>query len=148
MPRKPGAASSKTTKTTKRSTAPKPASGSGAIDPKQAEIEAEVAAFFAEFEQEQAEDLEEAWLAGFYNPLEDLPKLRKRPLTLAEQDWLAAAWEREWLLGEDGNESLYYTAPPPKFNPKKADWYLRPDMTEFLDEPMLLSEAIKKHPIA
>lgn len=145
MPRKSGAASSKNTK---RTTASKSVDGPGAIDPKQAEIEAEVAAFFAEFEQEQAEDLEGAWLAGFYNPLEDLPKLRKRPLTLAEQDWLAAAWEQELLLGEDGNESLYYTAPPPKFNPKKADWYLRPDMTEFLDEPMLLSEAIKKYPIA
>lgn len=148
MPRKSGTASSKRSKTTKRSTQPKPAAGQGAIDAKQAEIEAEVAAFFAEFEQEQAENLEEAWLAGFYNPLEDVPKLRKRPLTLVEQDWLVAAWDREWLLGEDGNESLYYTAPPPKFNPKQADWYLRPDLTEFLDEPMLLSEAVKKYPIS
>lgn len=148
MPRKSGTASSKRSKTTKRSTRPKSAAGQAPLDPAEAAIAAEVAAFFAEFEQEQSENLEEAWLAGFYNPLEDAPKLRKRPLTLVEQDWLVAAWEREWLLGEDGNESLYYTAPPPKFNPKQADWYLRPDMTEFLEEPMLLSEAIKKYPIS
>ncbi|MGI0489790.1 hypothetical protein ACN4EK_30595 [Pantanalinema rosaneae CENA516] len=148
MPRKSGSAASKKSKTTKRSTPPKPVAGQGSSDPKDAAIAAEVAAFFAEFEQEQAKDLEGAWLAGFYNPLEDVPRLRKRPLTLVEQDWLVAAWDREWLLGEDGKESLYYTAPPPKFNPKQADWYLRPDMTEFLDEPMLLSEAIKKYPIS
>ena len=36
---------------------------------------------------------------------------------------------------------------PPAFDEAQADWYLRPDLTEGIEEPMLLKEAIVSHPI-
>lgn len=64
-----------------------------------------------------------------------------------EEDWLAIAHLVDWLDGEDDLEAIYFTAPPPNFALEQADWYVRPDLSSFLEEPVLLREACRRYPI-
>ena len=91
-----------------------------------------------------------AWSAGVYNPLAqvDLLAVGARYLEPEEEDWLALARMVGWLLVEEELEAIYFTAPPPTFALEQADWYVRPDLTTFLESPVLLREAVQQHPIA
>jgi hypothetical protein len=113
-------------------------------------LQAEVAAFFAQYQQEQPEEMALAWSAGVYNPLAqvDLLAVGVRYLEPEEEDWLALARMVGWLLVEEELEAIYFTAPPPDFALEQADWYVRPDLTTFLEAPVLLREAVPQHPIA
>lgn len=117
-----------------------------------AAIEAEVEAFFAQYQQEHPEEMAMAWEAGVYNPLGqvDLLAVGARFLEPAEEDWLYMAKIIGWLqLMEDEDElnALYFTAPPPDFALEQADWYVRPGLTTFLEEPQRLSEVVERYPI-
>lgn len=126
--------------------APQPAVQSDAA------IEAEVEAFFAQYQQEHPEEMALAWEAGVYNPFGqvDLLAVGARFLQPAEEDWLYMAKIVGWLqLTEDEDElnAIYFTAPPPAFALEQADWYVRPDLTTFLEEPQRLSEVVERYPI-
>lgn len=84
-----------------------------------------------------------------YHPLTDVDLLAvgARFLEAAEEDWLEIARMVEWLDVEDGLDAIYFTAPPPDFALEQADWYVRPDLTVFLEEPMLRREMIQRYPI-
>lgn len=112
-------------------------------------MQAEVELFFAQYQQEHLEDVALAWSAGVYNPLADVDLLAvgARFLEPEEEDWLAIARMVEWLDVEDEMDAIYFTAPPPNFALELADWYVRPDLTSFFEEPMLLREVIQRHPI-
>ncbi|MBD2037745.1 hypothetical protein H6F76_22585 [Leptolyngbya sp. FACHB-321] len=112
-------------------------------------LQAEVEAFFAQSQQEHSEELALAWLAGVYNPLAqvDLLAVGARFLKPEEEDWLALARLVGWLSVEDELDAIYFTAPPPAFALEQADWYVRPDLTTFLDEPVLLRAAVQQYPI-
>jgi hypothetical protein len=112
-------------------------------------MQAEVEAFFAQYQQEHPEDLALAWSAGVYNPLDkvDLLAVGARFLKPEEEDWLALARMVEWLDVEDDLDAIYFTAPPPDFALEQADWYVRPDLSSFLEEPVLLREVIQRYPI-
>ncbi|XGW00967.1 MAG: hypothetical protein ACAF41_34595 (plasmid) [Leptolyngbya sp. BL-A-14] len=112
-------------------------------------MQAEVEAFCAQYQQEHPEETVLAWSAGVYNPLAqvDLLAVGARYLEPAEEDWLALARMVGWLLVEDELDAIYFTAPPPTFALEQADWYVRPDLTTFLEAPMLLHEAVPQYPI-
>lgn len=115
-------------------------------------IQSEVEAFFAQYQQENPEEMALAWEIGVYNPLAqvDLLAVGARSLQPAETDWLYMAKIVGWLqLEEDENElnTVYFTAPPPAFALEQADWYVRPDLTTFLEEPQRLSEVVERYPI-
>ena len=111
--------------------------------------QAEVEAFFAQYQQEHPEETALAWSAGVYNPLAqvDLLAVGARYLKPEEEDWLALAHMVGWLLVEDELDAIYFTAPPPDFALAQADWYVRPDLTTFLEEPLLLREAVQQYPL-
>jgi hypothetical protein len=113
-------------------------------------MQAEVEAFFAQYQQEHPEETALAWSAGVYNPLAkvDLLAVGARYLEPEEEDWLALARMVGWLLVEDELDALYFTAPPPGFALKQADWYVRPDLTTFLETPTLLRVVVQQQPIA
>ena len=113
-------------------------------------MQAEVEAFFAQYQQEHPEETALAWFAGVYNPLAkvDLLAVGARYLEPAEEDWLALARMVGWLLVEDELDAIYFTAPPPAFALEQADWYVRSDLTTFLDEPVLLRAVVQQQPIA
>ena len=113
-------------------------------------MQAEVAAFFAQYQQEHPEETALAWSAGVYNPLAKVNLLAAdaRYLEPEEEDWLALARMVGWLLVEDELDAIYFTAPPPDFALEQADWYVRPDLTTFLDEPVLLRAVVQQQPIA
>lgn len=113
-------------------------------------MHAEIEAFFAQHQQDNSEELALAWAAGFYNPLAnvDLLAVGARFLEAQEEDWLALARMIGWLDVKDDLDALYFTAPPPDFALEQADWYVRPDLTSFLEEPVLLKEVIHLHPIS
>jgi hypothetical protein len=56
-------------------------------------MQAEVEAFFAQYQQEHPEEMALAWSAGVYNPLAkvDLLAVGARYLEPEEEDWLALA---------------------------------------------------------
>lgn len=112
-------------------------------------MHAEVEAFFAQYQQEHLEDVALTWSMGVYNPLADVDLLAvgARFLEPEEEDWLAIARMVEWLDVEDDLDAIYFTAPPPHFALESADWYVRPDLTSFLEEPMLLREVIQQYPV-
>jgi hypothetical protein len=80
-------------------------------------MQAEVAAFFAHYQQEHPEETALAWSAGVYNPLAtvDLLAVGARFLEPDEEDWLALARMVGWLCVEDELDTIYFTAPPPTF---------------------------------
>jgi len=112
-------------------------------------MQAEVEAFFAQYQQEHPEETALAWSAGVYNPLAqvDLLAVGARYLEPAEEDWLALARMVGWLLVEDELDAIYFTAPPPDFALEQADWYVRSDLTTFLEAPMLLCEVVQQYPM-
>ncbi len=102
----------------------------------------------AEFMGDDPEELTELWQLGVYNPLEEAvpthyPKKE-------EQFWTFCAHMAGFFTFEHGYgpEVLYWTAPPPDFNPNQADWYVRPDLTHFLDEPAPLKDVVQQYPVA
>ena len=88
-----------------------------------------------------------AWYAGVYNPLAELEPNRARAIEADEEEWLFLARNIGWLQVDDELNAIYFTAPPPAFDEKLADWYLRPDLATFIEEPVLLKEAIANYPI-
>ncbi len=112
-------------------------------------MQAAVEACFAQYQQEHPEALALAWSAGVYNPLAqvDLLAVGARFLPPEEEDWLALARLVGWLLVEDELDAIYFTAPPPDFALEQADWYVRPDLTTFLEEPLLLRAAVQQYPL-
>jgi hypothetical protein len=113
------------------------------------DMQAEVEAFFAHYQQEHPEETALAWSAGVYNPLAtvDLLAVGARYLEPDEEDWLALARMVGWLCVEDELEAIYFTAPPPAFALEQADWYVRPDLTTFLETPVLLAAVVQQSPI-
>ena len=112
-------------------------------------MQAEVEAFFAQYQQEHPEETALAWSAGVYNPLAkvDLLAVGARYLEPEEEDWLALARMVGWLLVEDELDAIYFTASPPDFALEQADWYVRPDLTTFLETPILLRAVVQQQPI-
>lgn len=112
-------------------------------------MQAEVEVGLAQYRQENLEEVALAWSLGVYNPLAkvDLLAVGARFLEPEEEDWLAVARIVGWLDVEDSLDAIYFTAPPPDFALEQADWYIRPDSTSFLEEPMLLREVIHRYPI-
>jgi hypothetical protein len=112
-------------------------------------MQAEVEAFFAQYQQEHPEETALAWAAGVYNPLAqvDLLAVGARFLEPEEEDWLALAHMVGWLCVEDELDAIYFTAPPPAFASEQADWYVRPDLTTFLESPLLLRAVVQQYPI-
>ena len=90
-----------------------------------------------------------AWALGIYNPLAkvDLLAVGARFLEPEEEDWLAVAQMVGWLDVDDTLDAIYFTAPPPDFALEQADWYVRPDLSSFLEEPILLRQAVERYPI-
>ncbi|MCY7275657.1 MAG: hypothetical protein LH702_18445 [Phormidesmis sp. CAN_BIN44] len=83
-----------------------------------------------------------AWQAGVYNPLANLDPEQVRSLDADEEEWLFLARTIGWLQVDDELDAIYFTAPPPAFAKTQADWYLRPDLTIFIAEPILLKEVM------
>lgn len=111
------------------------------------ECAAEVQAAFDRHQQEHPEEVALAWSIGAFDPLAGVKNIRARLLTPQEEDWLFTAKAVEWLVVEEDESAIYFTAPPPDFALNQADWYVRPDQTTFLDEPIRLSEVIQQYPI-
>lgn len=112
------------------------------------EIEAEIQAAFTRHQQEHPEKVALAWSIGVFNPLAGMEDTYARLLAPQEEDWLYTAKAVEWLVvEEDELNVLYFTAPPPDFAVDQADWYVRPDLTTFLDVPMRLSAVVQQYPI-
>lgn len=88
-----------------------------------------------------------AWEAGVYDPIREEVKRKARFLDSEEEDWLFLAKEIGWLQIDASLDAIYFTAPPPDFDERQADWYIRPDLSTFLDEPKRLCETIQKYPI-
>lgn len=88
-----------------------------------------------------------AWRAGVYNPLFDFDPDRIRSIKADEEEWLFLARMIGWLEVDDELDALYFTAPPPSFDEIQADWYLRPVLTTFLEEPSPLKDVMADHPI-
>lgn len=112
-------------------------------------LQAEVGVSFAQHQQEHPEDVALAWSAGVYNPLANVNLLAMgaRSLKPEEEDWLGIARLIGWLDVADCMDAIYFTAPPPDFALKQADWYVRPDLSSFLEEPILLKQAVEQYPI-
>jgi uncharacterized protein YllA (UPF0747 family) len=51
-----------------------------------------------------------------------------------------------WLLVADELDGIYFTASPPDFALEQADWYVRADVTTFLEEPERLSQVVQQYP--
>lgn len=131
----------------RKSKSPKGRSKQTAPQNHEIEVEEEISGFW---EEDQPEDLDHdilAWEAGLYNPIEESAAAKARPLNPDEKKWLSLAKDAGWLEVDDALDAIYFTAPPPNFDPDQADWYVRPDMTNWLEEPELLREAITKYPI-
>lgn len=119
-----------------------------ATEKHETEIREEIQTFLDNDQKENPEHYSLAWQAGVYNPLDEVAQSNARPLEVAEEDWLFLAKEVGWLEVEDELDAIYFTAPPPNFDPNQADWYIRPDLTHWLEEPELLSEAVHNYPIS
>lgn len=112
----------------------------------EAEIEAEIEAFLQQDQQANPDGYIQAWRSGVYNPLNGL-ELKARALSSQEMHWLFLARQIGWLQVQDELAAVYFTAPPPRFAPEQADWYLRPDLVTWLEEPLQLQQAVVGHPI-
>lgn len=112
-----------------------------------ARIQSEIEAFLTQDVQENSEHYTLAWQAGVYNPVTGL-EATARFLEADEEDWLFLAKEIGWLqVEEDELDAIYFTAPPPNFDPDQADWYVRPDLTTWLEEPERLSKVVAERPV-
>lgn len=107
----------------------------------EARIQSEIEACLEEDIRKNPDHYTLAWQAGVYNPLAGLEAIA-RLLESREEDWLFLAKEVGWLQVEDELDAIYFTAPPPNFDPDQADWYVRPDLTTWLEEPELLSKVV------
>ena len=114
---------------------------------REAEIRKEIEDFLEQDKQENPDHYTLAWQAGVYNPLGKSAEDNARLLEADEEEWLFLAKEVGWLQVEEELDAIYFTAPPPSFDLNQADWYIRPDLTTWLEEPELLSAAIAKYPI-
>ncbi|MBD2090668.1 hypothetical protein H6F67_12465 [Microcoleus sp. FACHB-1515] len=113
----------------------------------EAKIQLEIEAFLAQDLQENPEHYILAWQAGVYNPVAGL-EVTTRFLEANEEDWLFLAKEIGWLqVEEDELDAIYFTAPPPDFDPDQADWYVRPDIRTWLEEPERLSRVVAERPV-
>jgi len=88
-----------------------------------------------------------AWEAGVYNPLGESALKGARALDAEEEDWLFLAKEVGWLQVDHELDAIYFTAPPPHFDEEKADWYVRSDLSTFLDSPEPLCQVVQTYPI-
>jgi hypothetical protein len=90
-----------------------------------------------------------AWSIGVFNPLGgvDLLAAGARFLEPEEEDWVSQAIEIGWLEGDDVMDPLYFTAPPPDFALAEADWYVRPDLSSWLESPEPLRQVVQQYPI-
>ena len=111
------------------------------------EIREEIEDFLEQDKQEKPDHYTLAWQAGVYNPVGESAEANARLLEADEEEWLFLAKEVGWLQVEEELDAIYFTAPPPSFDLNQADWYIRPDLTTWLEKPELLSEAITKYPI-
>lgn len=111
-------------------------------------LQAEIGVAFAQ-DWQDPEQVAMAWALGIYNPLAkvDLLAVGARFLEPEEEDWLAVAQMVGWLDVDDTLDAIYFTAPPPDFALEQADWYVRPDLSSFLEEPILLRQAVERYPI-
>lgn len=114
---------------------------------RKSKIRQEIEEFLEKDKQENPDEYALAWALGVYNPLGQSVPNTARFLEPEEEDWLFLAKEVGWLLVDDILDAIYFTAPPPAFDPNQADWYIRPDLTTFLEEPERLKEAIHTYPI-
>lgn len=112
-------------------------------------MQMESEALLTQYHQAHPEEAALAWSIGVYNPLAQLDLLAVEPRFLEpdEEDWLAIARMVDWLFVDDELDAIYFTAPPPEFALEQADWYVRPDLTDFLEAPMLLQEVVQHYPI-
>jgi hypothetical protein len=111
-------------------------------------LQAEVEASFAQYQPEQPESLALAWLAGVYHPLAGMESTHARALTVGRGDWLGLARLVGWLVVEDELDGHLLHASPPDFALEQADWYVRADVTTFLEEPERLSQVVQQYPIS
>ena len=135
-------------RSSRKSTSQKCQKNQSAAQQRELEIRKEIEDFLEQDKQENSDHYTLAWQAGVFNPLGKSAEDNARLLEADEEEWLFLAKEVGWLLVEDELDAIYFTAPPPNFDPKQADWYIRPDLTSWLEEPELLSEAIAKYPIS
>lgn len=103
--------------------------------------------------QQEFQDPEQtalAWEIGVYNPLAhiDPRSLHSRTITPQEQQWLQLAGQLRWLKEENSLHALFFTTPPPAFDPKQADWYVLPVPHSIFNRPILLCEAPTHYPIS
>lgn len=95
------------------------------------------------------EELEQIWNLGMYNPLADMGA--PRDPSFDQGNWLFEAHSAGYftiVAIHDLEELLFWTAPPPNYDPNEADWYVRPDLTNFLDAPMRLQDAMERYPVS
>jgi len=114
---------------------------------RQCDVQPEIQTSLEEDWRVNAETQALAWRAGVYNPLGRLELDRARSLNADEEEWLFLARTIGWLQVENELDAIYFTAPPPAFDKTQADWYLRPDLTNFIEEPVLLREAMVSYSI-
>lgn len=134
-------------RSSRKSTSQKLRSNQATSQNREADIRAEIEEFLEQDKQERPDHYTLAWQAGLYNPLGESAETQARLLEADEEEWLFLAKEVGWLQVEEELDATYFTVPPPNFDPNQADWYIRPDLTTWLEKPILLSEAIAKYPI-
>lgn len=134
-------------RSSRKSTSQKLRSNQANSQNREAEISKEIEEFLEQDKQENPNHYTLAWQAGVYNPLGKSAEEDARLLEADEEEWLFLAKEVGWLQVEEELDAIYFTAPPPNFDLNQADWYIRPDLTTWLEEPELLSKAIAKYPI-
>jgi hypothetical protein len=125
----------------------KKSSASQASKARQCDVEADTQISLEEDWKVNLEKQALAWYAGVYNPLAEIEPDRIRSIEADEEEWLFLAKLIGWLEVDDELDALYFTAPPPAFNEIQADWYLRPVVTTFLEEPAPLKDVMVDHPI-
>ena len=134
-------------RSSRKSTSQKLRSNQADSQNREAEINKEIEEFLEQDKQENPNHYTLAWQAGVYNPLGKPAEENARLLEADEEEWLFLAKEVGWLQVEEELDAIYFTAPPPDFDLNQADWYIRSDLTTWLEKPELLSEAIAKYPI-
>lgn len=134
-------------RSSRKSTSQKLRSNQANCQNREAEISKEIEEFLEQDKQENLDHYTLAWQAGVYNPLGKSAEDKARLLEADEEEWLFLAKEVGWLHVEEELDAIYFTTPPPNFDPTQADWYIRPDLTTWLEEPELLCEAVAKYPI-
>lgn len=98
-----------------------------------------------EMPQLDLETRTQLWQAGLLDL--KLPNgFKPRSLTREEKHWLDRAALAEYIAPEQhGQQAIFYTSPPPAFDLKEADWYLRPD-NYWNQSPSPLQETMARFP--